>query len=105
MRILAMLALFIVGIVALNLIILNYIQPVAIGSPQYIRIIDMLDLIADLLPPGGYIIEPLMNSLVMVGITSSAPAADVDSLKTRYAASRSQFFITNFMDSVFISFA
>jgi hypothetical protein len=94
MRILAMLALFIVGIVALNLIILNYIQPVAIGSPQYIRIIDMLDLIADLLPPGGYIIEPLMNSLLMVGISSSA-SADVDPLKTRYAASRSQFFITN----------
>jgi hypothetical protein len=95
MRVLVMLALFIVGIVALNLIILNYIQPVAIGSPQYIRIIDMLDLIADLLPPGGYIIEPLMNSLLLVGMSSSSTSVNLDPFKTRYAASRSQFFITN----------
>jgi hypothetical protein len=95
MRILAMLALFIIGIVALNVIILNYIQPVAIGSDQYVRIIDMLDLIADLLPPGGYIIEPLLNSLLLVGISSSSSPQDIDQFKTRYVASRSQFFITN----------
>lgn len=95
MRILVMLSLFIIGIIALNVIILNYIGPVAIGSAQYVRIIDMLDLIADLLPPGGYIIEPLLNSLLLVGISSSSVSQDLDPFKTRYAAARSQFFITN----------
>jgi hypothetical protein len=95
MRILATLSLFIIGIIALNVIILNYIEPVAIGSPQYVRIIDMLDLIADLLPPGGYIIEPLLNSLLLVGISSSSASEGLDSFKTRYASAQSQFFITN----------
>jgi hypothetical protein len=55
----------------------------------------MLDLIADLLPPGGYIIEPLINSLLLVGMSSSSTSVNLDPFKTRYAASRSQFFITN----------
>lgn len=85
-----LISLFILGILIISTMSYKAINNVKVGSPFYLDIESSKDLIADILPPPVYIIEPYLLAYEMVN--GSAP---VDSLIQRSNSLEKQYFERN----------
>lgn len=80
--------LFTVGFVAFGAVAFSTLQTVAVNSPNYTRIVQNKDLLADVLPPPAYIVETYLTARLLVD--SQSPETTKE-LLARYAVLKQEF--------------
>ncbi len=92
-KLIALVGVFVVGLLAFGGVAFYTLSRVQVNGPIYRELVEKKDIIADILPPPMYIIEPFFVVLDIQGeLENGAPAAEIEPLIENFMALREAYY-------------
>jgi HAMP domain-containing protein len=92
-KLIALVGVFVVGLLAFGGVAHYTVSRVQVNGPIYRELVEKKDIIADILPPPMYIIEPFFVVLDIQGeLENGAPAAEIEPLIENFMALREAYY-------------